>query len=217
MSSDAEATSSPCCPPLSHPSLTDNYTPKGTKITHKSVEFYAIGTPSSNGNAIVIFSDIWGWDSGRIRRYADYLADTVCDYVIIPKLLIPTIDGGTDGDGLAPEIDLSQRSDVWPWLAQFTYSFLKLKIDDIFDYLNEINISRIGLLGVCYGGYLVCQSAIHYPNIVCGVIPHPSIHVEEALMGGNNAELAKQVDCLVISLISFIVGSYSYPPDACCW
>jgi dienelactone hydrolase len=188
------AATSPCCPPTSHPSLADNYTPQGTKVTYKSVEFYAIGNAKSNGNAIVIFSDIWGWDSGRIRRYADYLADTVADYVVIPKLLLPTLDGGTDGDALAPGIDLSERgSDVWPWLAQFSYQFLSSKIDDVFDHLQAQEIARIGLLGVCYGGYLACHSAVNYPNIVCGVIPHPSIHVEEALMGGNNAELAKKV------------------------
>lgn len=189
-----DSTPSPCCPSTSHPSFADDYTPQGTKGTYQSIEFYAIGNPKPNGNAIVIFSDVWGWDSGRIRRYADYLADTVADYVLIPKLLLPAFEGGTDGDGLPPGIDLAQRgSEIWPWLSQFTYQSLITKINDIFNHLQAQEMTRIGLLGVCYGGYLVCHAAINYPNIVCGVIPHPSIHVEEALMGGNNAELAKKV------------------------
>lgn len=184
--------SSPCCPPNSHPSLSDNYTPIGTINSFNSVEFYEVGTLKSQGNAIIIFSDIWGWNSGRVRRFADILSEFV-DYILIPKLLSPTIDGGTDDDGLPPGYDLSAHPEVWGWLSQFNYGYMKPKIDEIFTYLNQAGVEKIGLMGVCYGGYLVCHSAIEHPNVVCGVIPHPSIHAEEGLFGGNNAELAKKV------------------------
>jgi dienelactone hydrolase len=190
-----------CCPSNSHPSLADDYLPQGMKITHKSVEMYSVGSLSNNSGSagsrsIVIFPDIWGWDSGRTRRYADLLVNnSICDTVLIPKLLIPTFEDGTDGDGLPPGIDLAVRPDVWPWLSQFSYQFLKSKIDDVFDFLQFHEQKTIGVMGVCYGGYLASYATFNYPNVTCMVVPHPTIHAEESLFGGNNVELAKKV-CL---------------------
>lgn len=191
---------SPCCPPNSVPAFADDYSPQGIKTTANSVEIYAAGKSRCDGKAIIIFPDIWGWDSGRTRRFADLLAD-VTDYVIVPKLLSPTIEGGTDDDGLPPNFDLGARPEVWGWLSQFSYSTMKPKTDELINYLVSKGISRIGILGFCYGGYLAAHVAAEYSDIVsCIVSPHPSIHAEEGLFGGNNLALAQRVLCPTLLL-----------------
>jgi hypothetical protein len=89
-----------CCPPNAEKYLAPDYTAVG-KITALSegVEFYETGSSSSK-NAVIVIPDIFGWNGGRTRNIADYLADQGY-YTVVPKLLSPPIGGGTDGDGFA--------------------------------------------------------------------------------------------------------------------
>lgn len=89
-----------CCPPNAEKYLAPDYTFVG-KITtlSETVEFYETGSSSSK-NAVIVIPDIFGWNGGRTRNIADYLADQGY-YTVVPKLLSPPIGGGTDGDGFA--------------------------------------------------------------------------------------------------------------------
>lgn len=88
-----------CCPPNAEKYLAPDYSAIGT--CHRlddGVEYYATGTPNKNG--ILLIPDIFGWNGGRTRNIADYLAQQGY-YVTIPKLLSPAPPSGegTDGDG----------------------------------------------------------------------------------------------------------------------
>ena len=116
-----------CCPPNSHGYLASTCDHKGTKITVVGgTEIYSTGSLSESGRAIMLVSDIWGWDSGRVRSIADHLAGAGY-LVVVPKILEPTCvtalaravtrysrscryNGGTDGDALSP--------DVVPWIPE---------------------------------------------------------------------------------------------------
>jgi dienelactone hydrolase len=184
-----------CCPPNSTPSFRDaGYVQRGAKISLDEVQCYVVGSPTEGGRAIIVCPDIWGWDSGRIRRVADHLSDEGY-YVVIPKLLLRTIEGGTDGDGLPPNFDLNLRgAECWPWLGSYFYlEDLKPIIDRAVAHIKSLGISNIGTLGFCYGGWVQVKLTADHPDIRCGVTVHPSIHVEEMLHGGNNVEIVKNV------------------------
>jgi dienelactone hydrolase len=156
-----------------------------------------VGTPIAGGTAVLICPDIWGWNSGRTRRFADLLVNDVgISYVVIPKLLSPPFEGGTDGDALPPGFDLIARgSEAWPWLRDFKYeTCLHPRLIALVDHLkNNLGISKIGGMGVCYGGWVIAHLTMHCPDISCCVIPHPSIHVEDSLHQGKSIEIVQKV------------------------
>lgn len=87
-----------CCPPNSHKFLAHEYTEIGTCAQFANgTEYYHVGSAASK-KAILIIPDIWGWHGGRIRNIADQFAEAGY-YAIVPKILLPALEGGTDGDG----------------------------------------------------------------------------------------------------------------------
>lgn len=92
-----------CCPPNAEKYLAPDYTFTGkTHTLADGVEFYEAGSPSLK-KAVLLIPDIFGWNGGRTRNIADWLAEEGY-YTVVPKLLVPAVDGGTDGDGKSPFI-----------------------------------------------------------------------------------------------------------------
>jgi len=88
-----------CCPPNADKYLAATYDTTGEKVTLPSgLEVYRSGSASVHKKAVLIISDVWGWNSGRTRNIADMFAEA--GYLaIVPKLMTPAFEGGTDGDG----------------------------------------------------------------------------------------------------------------------
>lgn len=87
-----------CCPPNAEKYLAASYATNGEQRSLPSgLEFYSSGS-TSLGKAIILIPDVYGWNGGRIRNIADMLAEAGY-YAVIPKLLVPAMEGGTDGDG----------------------------------------------------------------------------------------------------------------------
>jgi hypothetical protein len=90
--------SSPCCPPNSEKFLAADYTPVGfTGSLPDGTEFYASGTPEGR-NGILVIPDVYGINGGRTRSIIDQFAEAGY-FAIAPKLLVPALEGGTDGEG----------------------------------------------------------------------------------------------------------------------
>jgi hypothetical protein len=74
------------------PYLDTNYSPRGIIQTlADGTQFYVVGTTESK-KGVILISDLFGWNTGRTRALADYLADTGF-YVMIPRLLAPVRPG----------------------------------------------------------------------------------------------------------------------------
>lgn len=88
-----------CCPPDSEKYLAATYVSVGSthKVDGSEVEYYATGN-SASSTVIVFFPDVFGWNAGRTRNLADWFGEAGY-YVVVPKLLAPGLNGGTDGDG----------------------------------------------------------------------------------------------------------------------
>lgn len=88
-----------CCPPNAEKYLAPDYSAIGSILTLDSgYEAYQTGDVTATKKAVILIPDIYGWNGGRTRNIADYLVGYGY-YVVVPKLLTPPIDGGTDGDG----------------------------------------------------------------------------------------------------------------------
>ena len=107
-----------CCPPNSHKYLPSTYKPVGTCCSFQNTEYYMVGSP--NKNAILIIPDVFGWNGCRIRNIADQLAEGGY-YVIIPKLLIPNFEGGTDGDGLPADFFETKGAMFGTYISTITW------------------------------------------------------------------------------------------------
>ena len=97
----------PCCPPNSDGFLAPSYSTNGTvEVLSDGFLYYAAGTSPENKPAVIILSSIWGWNGGRTRNVADFLASAGY-FVAIPQLLVPPLRGGTDGDGMISDATIN--------------------------------------------------------------------------------------------------------------
>ena len=127
---------------------------------------------------------VWGWDSGRIRELGDELA-AEGHLVLIPKLLQPPLEGGTDGDGLAPDFNIGARgADFGQWVTQIPWSKLEPQVNALLDELTAHGIVKIGCMGTCWGAWATFHASAT-GKIACGVNCHPSVGLE-GMMGGSD-------------------------------
>jgi dienelactone hydrolase len=132
--------------------------------------------------AMIMIPDIWGWNSGRLRTIADLFSEKTNTLVVIPVLLVPPFEGGTDGDGLPPNFDMNTRGgDFVPWIKTITWEeIVKPRLRGIHSILLKKggDSIKISLMGFCWGGWVVskmlCEPELSR-NITCGMIPHPSV------------------------------------------
>lgn len=111
-----------------------------------------VGEKSSD-KGLLVLPDIYGWNGGRIRNIADAFSSKGY-FCVIPKLLVPCLDGGdgTDGDGFPPDFDLKERGeDFKPYMVQFPYAVLVPKVLRGLSLLGAQE--RIGVIGFCWGGW----------------------------------------------------------------
>ena len=111
-----------CCPPDSEPYLAATYATVGSvgRVEGTEIEYYQTGDATAT-KSIVFIPDIFGWNAGRTRNLADWFGNAGF-YVIVPKLLVPALNGGTDGDGTPYPLVIS-CSNCWfrrlSWVREY--------------------------------------------------------------------------------------------------
>ncbi len=145
-----------CCPPSALPYLESKPAIKGSKKTIDRVpsgpvapvEFYETGAQSKA--AIILFPDVWGWDSGRTRALADAFAEQGYR-TYVPKVLQPAFQGGTDGDGLPPDFDLGSRMEEFMgWVTTVKWDGIDKKVNALLAYAKAEGATSIGVVGCCW-------------------------------------------------------------------
>lgn len=118
-----------CCPPNSHVYLDANYSAVGAiKSLPDGTEIYTSGQPGAGKNGVLIVPDIYGWNGGRVRAIADQFAEAGY-YSVVPKILQPAFEGGTDGDGLRGDFDFNTRggTDFPAYISTITWAGTTLR------------------------------------------------------------------------------------------
>jgi dienelactone hydrolase len=194
---------STCCPPNSAPYLQASGTPSGVVI-ETDFSFYITGDKAGHRKGILLIPDVYGWNGGRTRLIADSFAEQGY-YTVVPQILTPALDGGTDGDGLPPDFDFATKaaSHFVPYMAGFDYPTFSAKFKAAFLLFKAAGVDQIGLIGFCWGGWLLCQILADPempPEIKAGVIAHPSVHLEGMVFGRNASELVAKVQRPILLL-----------------
>eukprot|EP01038_Epipyxis_sp_PR26KG_P012485 gene12485-16748_t len=185
-----------CCPPNSEKYLAVSYAPIGKEISiNDGYELYTAGNPTESvKQAILMIPDVFGWNGGRARNYADMYAEAGY-FTVVPKLLQPALDGGTDGDGLPPTFDFA-TGQFAPYITQITWEgVIRPRIVATIDYLKANGIEKAGINGMCWGGW-VALKIFSDPELegffTCACVPHPSFQLE-GFFGGTDVSLASKV------------------------
>ena len=185
-----------CCPPGSTGYLQapGDYTPVGAVVSEPGLDAYVTGAGET---AILLFSDVWGWNSGRVRAVADRLAEGGRT-VVVPKCLQPALRGGTDGDGLPPDFRIGPdtfESEFLPWVREASpIAKFRPVLDGAMAFVKGRGAKAIGVVGFCWGAWAAAQASAAYPEIACAAVFHPSIGLE-GLLGGDVAALVAKINC----------------------
>lgn len=178
---------SECCPPTRVvPALVKpgDYTPTGTDINLDGLDAYVAGLEhAGTGKAVVVFADVFGSKSGRHANIADQVAESLKAVVVLPDLF--------HGD----KIEFSDLAT--PRLGEFigTWSCEKWQpdMDKVYAYLGEKgNAANVGLMGFCFGAWMIYRESARGAPIKCCVSAHPAWGAEGA-HGGTPASLAAQI------------------------
>ncbi len=87
-----------CCPPNAEKYLAATYETIGKVCClSNGHEFYSTG-PTDSRKAVILIPDVYGWNGGRTRKIADWFGEAGYN-TAVPKLMVPPLEGGTDGDG----------------------------------------------------------------------------------------------------------------------
>lgn len=117
---------------------------------------------------------------------------------MIPKLSVPSLDEGTDGDGFPSSFSFQTRgADFAKYIKEFPYTVISSKISSALQILMNGGCSCVGVIGFCWGGWLLCHlfgDSNVSSQVLAGVIcPHPTITLEEGVYGGSNVTLCSKI------------------------
>jgi dienelactone hydrolase len=172
-----------------HRFLDMNYKPVGhIQKLPDGLEFYAIGNTESH-RGVLLISDLFGWNTGRTRNLADFLAENGM-YVVVPKLLVPTSSGSRSASS-------TEEEEERDYMKTFAYdSQLKPKIHSAVHHMHSVGVDKVSILSYSWGGWVTAH-VLGDPDLAnyftCAAIAHPNITLEERIFGGNTAELFTQI------------------------
>jgi len=172
--------------------LAADHVDEGAVRSLDGISCYQVGT---GPNGLLVIPDAWGWNGGRIRALADDFAKQGL-HVWVPMILKPVFEEGTDGDGLPPTFDLSFGivRQLGPLLkGDWGAEKVMPKIRTIVKAMRSHGVTKMGLIGFCYGAWVGMHVAKEIELVGCAA-PHPSMHIE-SLVGGDAAALARDSKC----------------------
>jgi dienelactone hydrolase len=96
--------------------------------------------------------------------------------------------------GLPPHFDIGARGpDFMAYIPTVTWAICEERLRSVINLLKAKGITKIAMMGFCWGGWALLHASIVFPEISVGVVAHPAIHLEQYAYGGDNEALAKQV------------------------
>ncbi|EYU38136.1 hypothetical protein ABFS82_14G197300 [Erythranthe guttata] len=147
-----------CC--ANPPTLSPN-SGVGSVIEFGGLKSYVSG-PSDSKLAVLLASDVFGYEAPELRKIADKIA-AAGYYVVVPDFF--------NGDPLDPD-NVEKLLPVWLSLHEPAKAYEEAKL--VIDALKSKGITAIGAAGFCYGAKVVVELAKSSDLIQAGVLLHPS-------------------------------------------
>eukprot|EP01098_Paradermamoeba_levis_P005500 TRINITY_DN2316_c0_g1_i1.p1 TRINITY_DN2316_c0_g1~~TRINITY_DN2316_c0_g1_i1.p1 ORF type:complete len:248 (+),score=48.37 TRINITY_DN2316_c0_g1_i1:72-815(+) len=158
-----------CCPPGSLPPLKQkqiiSYQSKGVEQTLEDLKVYLSG--QGNNRAVVVGYDIFGWHTGRMRKWCDDIASK--GFLVI----LPDFFRGQAWDPEDVPFSDVQKFQAWK-NSVATPAQVKVDVfEKVVPFLKAQGVGKIGMIGFCWGGKMtiLCGSD---SRIACGVGLHAS-------------------------------------------
>lgn len=152
------------CPPDSWPALHPNYKPTGTTHEVNGLKIYEAGHGKT---ALVIFSDLYGMETGRHKAVADTFGALGFN-VFMPEMLNPVFTGPLSDSAKMIEIVQQQKT-----------ATLEEKYEKLSKYLSQNDHKKFLVLGMSWGTWFAFKMSAKYDNIKAIVAIHPAFVVEK--------------------------------------
>jgi len=169
--------STPCCPPGSEPQLSDTHQPNGKEFNIGDLPVYHVGTGEK---AIVVCYDAFGMTSGRIKLICDQLAHAGFQAILPDFLRNDPFNGDWDN--------------FMPWLLRTPWSKVRDDLaNKVFPFLKEHGAKTFGIVGFCWGNWVVFHASAEFPEIKAGASAHPSAVQACEKFGENLDEIIDKI------------------------
>ncbi|XP_057771840.1 endo-1,3;1,4-beta-D-glucanase-like isoform X2 [Salvia miltiorrhiza] len=127
-----------------------------------------ISGPSDSKAAVILISDVFGFDAPNLRKLADKVA-AAGFYAVVPDFL--------HGDPYIPE-----QKPITDWIKDHGPDQAFENAKPVIEALKSKGITKIGAAGFCWGAKVVVELA-KYAYIHAGVMLHPSFVTLEDIQG----------------------------------
>ena len=163
----ARSTEDLCCPPDGLPplkALSPNEAPAAGKVQDMGgLKVYVVGDAAKARRAIVVASDIWGFEAGRHRQVCDLLAKRLKAVVFLPDFF--------HGDACSPDKAPGTPGFV-DWVKQWRPDSVSADLQKV---LRTIRPSvRIGTVGFCWGSFASILAQSGDAEVHAAALVHPS-------------------------------------------
>ncbi|KAM3840311.1 carboxymethylenebutenolidase homolog [Vipera latastei] len=146
-----------------------DYQPLGQEVSIEHIKAYVKKPSFQTDAAVIVIHDIFGWQLPNTRYIADLVASN--GYITI----CPDFFKG--GEPWKPSDDISQLNE---WLKTRDPKNIDKELDVVLRYLKEeCYVSRIGVIGFCWGGSAVHHLMLNYCIFTAGVSLYGSVKLME--------------------------------------
>lgn len=131
----------------------------GQEVQVEHIKAYVTRSPVDAGKAVIVVQDIFGWQLPNTRYMADMIAGNGYT-TIVPDFFVGQEPWDPSGDwSTFPE-----------WLKSRNARKINREVDAVLRYLKQqCHAQKIGIVGFCWGGIVVHQVMMTYPEVRAGV------------------------------------------------
>jgi dienelactone hydrolase len=194
-----------CCPPGSiGPAPLANKEQKGKMIAlmpkedskRKELPMYIVGQEEAPCSIVVVFTDVYGIESGNQKVFCDALSERLdSSLVIMPDLFRGNPIMGSWGLPHSITNTFAIPSIVWSSKTRMKDTAIETDLlEVILPFLNKFETAKISMVGFCYGAWVMGRGLAleQLSHLKCGVAIHPSWKIEQ-IHGKTETALAAAV------------------------
>lgn len=162
---------------------------KGTiKELGPGLKGYIVGENTGATSAVIMLSDIFGYDTGKHRLMCDMLSERLGCVAVCPDFFHGKANGLEE---LKPSCSCFcgfcyRLPSLLRNLKGTKWSMIRHDLDITISYLKAQGVTKAGTIGFCWGAYGVWRAAGEEDLsnfLVCGVSAHPSVHNCAGMVG----------------------------------
>jgi len=159
-----------------------DYKPKGEKSElSNGVKLYTVGDKSNP--AIIVLNDIFGMNCGRHYGVADSYAERGF-YVLMPDVF----HGETDGSYFT--WDDYKNGKIGEYVPRYPLEGVQEDLDLCYAKLEG---KKVGLIGMCWGSWIIAHESARKAPFVCGAMVHPALGLA-GMFGSTSDDLIKTLN-----------------------